>query len=831
MPEKYLGYSGVERFWSKVKLYVESQIEGGGEGGDGPSIGTATATPSSTSSSIQFTNLLGEPTSFIAISTANLATGASPYKVADVMFDGTSVKGNIITNTSNAQQTADSSGFSKSYSGTTLTIQCSSANFQTNEYKLVYTYGNSSNIDTKSVQVGSGATSISFTGLEDEPTFWGIVFTSNFATSSGYQRVISVANDGTSTFGLAMGSGAVASTAYWSSSYNNGTFTIQSSGTNAGGYFHQPGNYELLYSYGGSESGDEFEETDPIFTASAAHGISSSDISNWNSKQAALVSGTNIKTINNTSLLGSGNITISGGGGGITSEEDPIFSASAASGITSSDISNWNGKQTALVSGTNIKTINNQSLRGSGNIDVSGGQSTKTTWYGTCSTTAGTTAKVVTCSGFSLETGAIVAVLFSTANTAATPTLNVNSTGSIAIYVGSSTINSTTNVLKWSANTIIAFMYDGTYWRYLFSESAATVNSSRGAGSWYGACNSSASTSAKTCAIDNFVLTNGALITMVSSYANTYVSGKLTLNVNSTGAKDIWKGTTATSASNQLTWSSGDVLTFIYDASDSCWRYAGTSNPPSGGGGITSESDPIFSASAASGISSTDISNWNSKQAALVSGTNIKTINNNSLLGSGNITISGGGGGISLSDVYPVGSIYMSVNNVNPSTLFGGTWVQLQDAFLLGAGSTYSVNHVNDSTPTTDGGEASHKLTENETAVRAHTHGFTQPTISNHRHVISGDHTYNVTSSSNQGFSTGNYKIGNSGTTYNGFIRNTGTSNVLIRDSNNTQYEQPTATGGAVGARAYGSNDGESNVEAHNNMPPYMVVYIWKRTA
>ena len=57
-------------------------------------------------------------------------------------------------------------------------------------------------------------------------------------------------------------------------------------------------------------------ETDPIFSASAASGITSSDISSWNSKQDELVSGTNIKTINNESILGSGNITIQGGGGG-----------------------------------------------------------------------------------------------------------------------------------------------------------------------------------------------------------------------------------------------------------------------------------------------------------------------------------------------------------------------------------------------------------------------------------------------------------------------------------------------------------------------------------
>lgn len=61
--------------------------------------------------------------------------------------------------------------------------------------------------------------------------------------------------------------------------------------------------------------------------------------------------------------------------GYLTSEGDPVFSASPAAGITSQDITDWNAKQDALVSGTNIKTINNQSLLGSGNIDIQGGSS------------------------------------------------------------------------------------------------------------------------------------------------------------------------------------------------------------------------------------------------------------------------------------------------------------------------------------------------------------------------------------------------------------------------------------------------------------------------
>lgn len=66
-------------------------------------------------------------------------------------------------------------------------------------------------------------------------------------------------------------------------------------------------------------------------------------------------------------------------GGGTLTETDPIYSASPASGITSTDITNWNGKQNALVSGTNIKTVNGNSLLGSGNIEISGGTPTAMT--------------------------------------------------------------------------------------------------------------------------------------------------------------------------------------------------------------------------------------------------------------------------------------------------------------------------------------------------------------------------------------------------------------------------------------------------------------------
>ena len=63
-------------------------------------------------------------------------------------------------------------------------------------------------------------------------------------------------------------------------------------------------------------------------------------------------------------------------------------------------------------------------------------------------------------------------------------------------------------------------------------------------------------------------------------------------------------------------------------------------------------------------------------------------------------------------EIYPVGSIYMSVNSTSPASLFGGTWEQLKDRFLIGAGNSYEVNAT--------GGEATHTLTIDEMPKHSH---------------------------------------------------------------------------------------------------------------
>ena len=124
-----------------------------------------------------------------------------------------------------------------------------------------------------------------------------------------------------------------------------------------------------------------------------------------------------------------------------------------------------------------------------------------------------------------------------------------------------------------------------------------------------------------------------------------------------------------------------------------------------------------------------------------------------------------------LDKAYPVGSIYMSVNSTNPKTLFGGTWVQLKDRFLLAAGTTYKAGAT--------GGEATHTLTASE--MPSHNHAVYYPNAG------AADHS-----------APGNYPDGPSDSTY---------------------Y--------AIGSYTSSAGGGA----AHNNMPPYLSVYVWKRTA
>ena len=230
-------------------------------GGTPMGIGGEEAELATTSNSITFTNLMGEPTSFYIYYEDSITPSATSY-ISALVFDGTTIHGQTVTNISNAQATYNGSSFTKSYSNGTLTITSTNPSFISGWYDIVYSYGGGA-IDTKDVQVGSGATSITFTGLEDEPAYWSCIFKSNFGTSSGYQRVIWTGSDqsGTGVFGASLDSSTHMSSTFWTASYSNGSLTITSQGTNQGGYFHQPGYYQLTYAYDDGSSGNYQSKT------------------------------------------------------------------------------------------------------------------------------------------------------------------------------------------------------------------------------------------------------------------------------------------------------------------------------------------------------------------------------------------------------------------------------------------------------------------------------------------------------------------------------------------------------------------------------------------
>ena len=79
--------------------------------------------------------------------------------------------------------------------------------------------------------------------------------------------------------------------------------------------------------------------------------------------------------------------------------------------------------------------------------------------------------------------------------------------------------------------------------------------------------------------------------------------------------------------------------------------------------------------------------------------------------------------------IYPIGAIYWSSDSTSPATLFGGTWSQITDKFILAAGSTYTAGNT--------GGAASYSLTENN--IPSHTHSFKPDgTVGSHTHTWTG---------------------------------------------------------------------------------------------
>lgn len=330
-------------------------VTGNYEGGSGSDVQVASANLYSASTgSLLFTGLQGEPTSFIALCGYTLTPSTTPQVVA-VVYDGTNLHAQTITNTNNAQVSYASTGFSYFYNSGALQIESTgSAVFNTSaidSYGLFYTYdGTSGNIHTADVQVGSGATSITFTGLEDEPLYWSCIFKSNFSTSSGYQRVITTADNGDSVIGYEMDSSAHPAS-HWTSSYNNGSLTITSNGTNAGGYFHQPGYYQLTYAI----SGDQTLQTKTVTPTTSTQNVTADTAQGYTALKKVVVNPIPSSYVQPTSTVGA-----------------TTYRASTSSQTIASGTYHSAAATIAAVSQTNLTAAN---IKNGTTITISNGQS------------------------------------------------------------------------------------------------------------------------------------------------------------------------------------------------------------------------------------------------------------------------------------------------------------------------------------------------------------------------------------------------------------------------------------------------------------------------
>lgn len=125
-----------------------------------------------------------------------------------------------------------------------------------------------------------------------------------------------------------------------------------------------------------------------------------------------------------------------------------------------------------------------------------------------------------------------------------------------------------------------------------------------------------------------------------------------------------------------------------------------------------------------------------------------------------------------LNKLYPVGCIYQSTSSTSPASFLGGTWEQIKDRFILAAGDTYEAGST--------GGEAKHTLTISE--------------MPNHTHRLWVD-----------------------GKTYEAQGR------TLVTSISANEHAVD------VSQNMWMNSQGGSN--SHNNMPPYLTAYIWRRIA
>lgn len=448
-----------------------------------------------------------------------------------------------------------------------------------------------------------------------------------------------------------------------------------------------------------------YTESDPIFVSSPAANIKEDDITNWNSKSdfdgdyESLTNKPTIPTVPTnlssfTDDLGSspththsqyltehqdisGKVDKETGKGLSSNDFTDTYKSNVDSNtvarhthsnksvlddISSSDVSSWDSKQEALVSGTNIKTINNQSLLGSGNITIQGGSGGDAEWGNIGGTLTDQTDLVAALN----EKAKIYYVLSNNNNYTYNQIksliddgyeicLRINTSGGSGFFK-----DSVGNLTRFTSSYMqFAFVWTTDSWTYTyyFSNNEWDIN-------YYGLADfDSIPTKVSDLTNDSGFITSYTETDPVftSSAAHEITSTDITnWNNKSTFSgsyNDLTNKPTIPTVPSNLSSFTDDLgsspththsqyLTEHQDISGKVDKEAGkglssndfTTTYKNNVDSNTSARHTHSNKTVLDGISSSDITNWSEKQAALVSGTNIKTINNTSLLGSGNIS-------------------------------------------------------------------------------------------------------------------------------------------------------------------------------------------------
>lgn len=171
--------------------------------------------------------------------------------------------------------------------------------------------------------------------------------------------------------------------------------------------------------------------------------------------------------------------------------------------------------------------------------------------------------------------------------------------------------------------------------------------------------------------------------------------------------------------------------------------------------------------------------------------------------------------GVDLLSAYPVGSIYLSANETSPASLFGGTWEQMKDRFLLGAGDSYASGATGGAKSvsyTPKGSNAGTALTNNQL-----------PKLTGKINAGSGS-----TGASAGGYGAFRSASGVFSTATEMQYGRPSENNAIAWPSNAASYQTVNLD---IGGGATHTHTFTGTAASIATMPPYLAVYMWKRVS